>query len=128
MPRRRKDGNSDHGTGAITADYRGRTKLDDTFRVTNFIDATYIRGRTLERFWARPDLNTPEDTTLLFFLVYRATSRQMADGCDRCVTHHKHLNLACSMTKKTTPTVCTDDTLLYASSRPRGRREVSLCS
>ena len=116
MPRRRKDGNSDHGTGAITADYRGRTLLDDTFRVTNFSMATYVRGQTLERFWHRPDLNKSEDSTVQYFLVYRATPRQMADGCDRCVTHHRPTNLACSKTKaKTNPgiqTPCTDETLL----------------
>jgi hypothetical protein len=111
MPRRRKDGNTDFGTGSITADYRGGEKLDDMYRVQNFTEATYVQGETLRRFWARPDLHASDDKTLQFFLVYSPSQRQLEFHCDKCVARHKMLNLACSMNKHQ-PTQFIDITLL----------------
>lgn len=118
MGRRRADGSSDFGTGAITSEFRGLQKLDEKFRVQNFTDATYVQGATLRRFWDRPDLNTSDDPTVRFCLVYTPTPRQVSLFCDRCVTLHRQLNPVCTMNIRGKISKFEDPTLLYDFKNP----------
>jgi len=113
MPRRRRDGSLDTGkyTGAITSQYRSGSRLDDRFRVSNFTQATFISGKTLERYWHRPDLYTSDDPDIWYFLRYTPTINMVDNSCDHCVTRHHYLKLSCSMTRNI-PTRYTDPTVL----------------
>lgn len=108
MPHK-KEGNSDYGSGAITSEYRGGDKLPEEFCTSNFAEATYIAGETLERFWERPDLHVhPSNADIKFFLVKKPSHLQVEFGCDACPSYHKKKNLSCSMTmKRETPYMMT---------------------
>lgn len=97
----------------------GSNKIPENFRVSRFVDADFIMGVTLWRFWHRQDLAEPGSTED-YYLVYKPPEYAVERGCDGCVRNHHEKNIACSANTHSAPRYI-DHTRLYRFGGRPGR-------
>lgn len=119
MWRNRKTATATAGSAVLLASGRG-VRLPPKFRAANFIDATFVQGGTLRRFWHRPEYEAPDEDgytkygdTVKYFLTRTPTKHQVATGCDRCPGRHQLKNLACSANFRDKESPLRNDAILY---------------